>query len=150
MFFTCNDYKKIRDWLAINGIKDSQFKSTDFVKLNDELVFLQDKINKRTPMSVLLGFFIDHIPIISKKFIDDLIAGIVGIPDKEWSSDPDYPDYPYPGVDPEPTPDECGCEAIPDYILNVIFDNSWEYPDAGESDCDCSPLDYGELEVILK
>ena len=93
MFFTENDYNKIKEWLLKNdrGIKDSQFPLTDNMKLSDELVFLQDAVNKRIPLCAVLNSLVDNIPINSKKFIDDLFAGLVGIPDKERSQNPDYP-----------------------------------------------------------
>lgn len=126
MFFTETDYKKIRDWLLKNdrGIKDSQFPITDNMKLSDELVFLQDTVNKRIPLCAVLNFLVDNIPVISKKFIDDLFAGLVGIPDKEWSQNPDYPDYPEcptPEPEPEPEPEGCNCEPISEDKLNDIL-----------------------------
>lgn len=126
MFFTENDYKRIRDWLLRNGrgVKDSQFQLTDNMKLSDELVFLQDAINKRIPLCAVMSFIIDNIPVISKKFIDDLVSGLVGIPDKEWSQNPDYPDYPdypIPDPEPEPKPEGCDCEPITEDTLNNIL-----------------------------
>lgn len=118
MFFTNNDYKKIRDWLLKDGrgVKDSQFQLTDNMKLSDELVFLQDAINKRIPVCAALSFIIDNIPVISKKFIDDLFDGLVEIPDEEWAQNPNCPI-----PDPEPSPEGCNCKPIPEEILNNIL-----------------------------
>lgn len=151
MFFTENDYKKIRDWLLKNGrgIKDSQFQLTDNMKLADELVFLQDAVNKRIPLCAVLDFITTNIPIISKKFIDDLIGGTVGIPDEEWSQNPDYPDYPdYPL--PEDKPSGCDCSPITDEMLEEIFSNEYNPSDPGESSCGCNPITDSELKYMLK
>lgn len=127
MFFTDTDYKRIRDWLIKNGrgIKDTQFPLTDNMKLVDELVFIQDAVNKRIPLCAVMNFIISNVPIISKKFIDNLFDGLIGIPDEEWSQNPDYPDYPeFPTPEPEPEPEpscECDCEPISKDKLNDIL-----------------------------
>lgn len=49
MLLTQNDYNKIKDWLKKNSeyIKDTEFPKTDHITLKDEIVFLQNNLNKR-------------------------------------------------------------------------------------------------------
>ena len=48
MLLTQNDYNKIKDWLKKNSeyIKDTEFPKTDHIALKDEIVFLQNNLNK--------------------------------------------------------------------------------------------------------
>lgn len=93
MFFTDDDYKKIRDYLLKDGrgIRDSEFPSTSEVNQEDNLASLQKGYNAKTPMSTIVRFISMNMPSITKKFINDLFDGLVGIPDKEQSQNPDYP-----------------------------------------------------------
>jgi hypothetical protein len=49
MLLTQNDYNNIKDWLKKNSeyIKDTEFPKTDHMTLEDEIVFLQNNLNKR-------------------------------------------------------------------------------------------------------
>lgn len=124
MLFTSDDYKKIQDWLLRNGkkIKDSEFPFVREINPLDELVILQNNVNKRTSLEFLADSVAGNVPVVSKKFIDDLIDGKVVIPDWEWSDSPDYPDYPYYPIDPEdPNQGKCGCKPISEEDLAEIL-----------------------------
>lgn len=86
MFFTDDDYKKIRDYLLKDGrgIRDSEFPSTSEVNQEDNLVFLQKGYNAKTPMSTIVSFISMNMPAITKEDIDDIVNGEIQAPEGDW------------------------------------------------------------------
>ena len=61
MLLTQNDYNKIKDWLKKNSeyIKDTEFPKTDHIALKDEIVFLQNNLNKRLSIDEFSEFMLN-------------------------------------------------------------------------------------------
>ena len=61
MYFTQEDYNKIREWLLRNSVKDTEFPTTSSVTDNDTISIVQNGENKKLAISRLIGFLNSEI-----------------------------------------------------------------------------------------
>ena len=60
MYFTQEDYEKIKNWLTAHSIKDTEFPKVEDILFNEELVVVQNGLNKRLAIKNIIDFILNQ------------------------------------------------------------------------------------------